>query len=100
MKLTPKEIDRLTVFTLAELARRHLARGLKLNHPESVALIADEVFEGARAGLPYAEVVARAGAILNRNDVMEGIAEMIPVVQVDALFPDGTRLVTIHHPIR
>ncbi|HET7035498.1 MAG TPA: urease subunit gamma [Thermomicrobiaceae bacterium] len=100
MRLTPKELDRLTVFTLAELARKRRARGLKLNHPESVALICDEIFEEARAGAAYEAVVAHAGAVLGRDDVLPGVPEMIPVVQVDALFPDGTRLVTVRNPIR
>jgi urease gamma subunit len=100
VKLTPKELDRLTVFTLAELARKHRARGLKLNHPESVAIIVDEIFEEARAGRPYAEVVAHASSLLSSHDVMEGVPEMIPILEVDALFPDGTRLVTVRRPIR
>jgi len=100
MRLTPKEIDRLTVFTLAELARRHRARGLKLNHPEAVAIIVDEIFEEARAGRDYSEVVAHASSLLTRADVMDGVADMLNMVQVDAMFPDGTRLVTIRNPIR
>ncbi len=100
MRLTPKELDRLTVFTLAELARRRRARGLKLNHPEALAIICDEIYEEARAGRPYDEVVAHARAVLSREDVLPGVPEMIPLVQVDALFPDGTRLVTVRSPIR
>ena len=100
MRLTSKELDRLTVFTLAELARKRRARGLKLNHPESVALICDEIFEEARAGAAYEAVVTHAGRVLSRDDVLPGVPEMIPVVQVDALFPDGTRLVTVRNPIR
>ena len=100
MRLTPKELDRLTVFTLAELARKRRARGLKLNHPESVAIICDEIFEEARAGTAYEAVVARARAVLTRDDVLPGVPELIPVLQVDALFPDGTRLVTVRNPIR
>jgi urease gamma subunit len=100
MRLTPKEMDRLTVFTLAELARRRRARGLQLNHPESVALICDEVFEEARAGRPYDEVVAAGRALLTRDDVLPGVPEMVSILQVDALFPDGTRLVTLRDPIR
>jgi len=100
MKLTPREQDRLTIFTMAELARKRRARGLKLNHPESVALICDELLEEARAGRPYAEVVELGGRILGRAEVMEGIAEMIPFIQIEALFPDGSKLVTIHRPIR
>jgi len=100
MKLTPREQDRLTIFTMAELARKRRARGLKLNHPESVALICDELLEEARAGRPYAEVVELGGRILGRAEVMEGIAEMIPLIQIEALFPDGSKLLTIHRPIR
>ena len=100
MRLTPKELDRLTVFTLAELARKRQARGLKLNHPESVAIICDEIFEEARAGQTYDAVVARAGSVLGRDDVLPGVPEMIPVLEVDALFPDGTRLVTVRNPIQ
>jgi urease gamma subunit len=100
MRLTPKEIDRLTVFTLAELARRRRERGLKLNHPEATAIICDEIFEEARAGRDYEEVVARARAVLTRDDVMDGVPEMLTVVQVDAMFPDGTRLVTVRRPIQ
>ena len=100
MLLTPKEIDRLTVFTLAELARRRQARGLKLNHPEATAIICDEIFEEARAGRSYDEVVAHASSLLTRDDVMDGVSEMLNMLQVDAMFPDGTRLVTIRNPIR
>jgi urease gamma subunit len=100
MKLTPREQDRLTIFTMAELARRRRARGLPLNHPESVALICDEVLEEARAGRPYAEVLERGRRILGRADVMEGVPEMVPLIQVEALFPDGSKLLTIHQPIR
>jgi urease gamma subunit len=100
VKLTPREQDRLTIFTMAELARKHRARGLRLNHPEAVALICDEVLEEARGGRPYAEVLAHAGRILARGDVMDGVAEMIPLLQVEALFPDGSKLVTVHQPIR
>ncbi len=100
MKLTPREADRLTIFTMAELARRRRGRGIKLNHPEAVALICDEILEEARAGRPYAEVVELAGRVLERAEVMEGIPEMIPFIQIDALFPDGSKLVTIHQPIR
>ncbi len=100
MKLTPREQDRLTIFTLAELARRRRARGLKLNQPESIALICDEVLEEARAGRPYAEVLDLGSRILTRVDVLEGVPEMIPLVQIEALFPDGSKLVTLHQPIR
>lgn len=100
MRLTEKEMDRLTVFTLAELARKRQARGLPLNYPESVAIICDEVYEEARAGRAFDDVVAHAGAILTRDDVMPGVAEMMTQLQVDAMFPDGTRLVTLRNPIR
>jgi urease gamma subunit len=100
MYLTPKELDRLTVFTLAELARRHRARGIKLNASEAAALICDEVYQEARAGRSYAEVVAHACSLLTRDDVLPGVAELLPVLYIDALFPDGTRLVTVRNPIR
>lgn len=100
MRLTPKEMDRLTVFTLAELARKRQARGLQLNHPESVAILCDEIFEEARAGRPYDDVVAHAMAVLRREDVLPGVPEMVGLVQVDAMFPDGTRLVTLRNPIQ
>jgi urease gamma subunit len=99
MKLTPKEMDRLTVFTLAELARRRQSRGLKLNHPEAVAIITDEIFEAARDGRSYDEAVSIARTALRRDDVLAGVAEMIPILQVDAMFPDGTKLVTVRNPI-
>ncbi len=99
MALTPKETDRLLVFTAAELARKRQARGLLLNHAEAVAIITDEIFEEARAGKTHLEVVAHALRVLSRDDVMEGVAEMIPALSVDALFPDGARLVTVHNPI-
>jgi urease gamma subunit len=100
MKLTPREADRLTIFTMAELARKRRARGLKLNHPEAVALICDELLEEARAGRAYADVVELGGRLLGRAEVMEGIPEMIPFLQIEALFPDGSKLVTIHQPIK
>jgi len=99
MALTPKETDRLLVFAAAELARKRMARGLLLNHPESVALLTDEVFEEARAGKSYEEVIAHARTVLHRSDVMEGVPEMIRVLHVDAMFTDGTRLVTLYNPI-
>jgi urease subunit gamma len=99
MRLTPRETDRLTIFTLAELARRHRARGIKLNHPESVALICDEMLEEARAGRSYDEVVQHGRSVLRRTDVMDGVPEMIPTVQVEAMFADGTKLLTLHQPI-
>ena len=99
MALTPKETDRLLVFAAAELARRRRTRGLKLNHPEAVALLTDEVFEEARAGTDYERVIRHACSILRRADVMEGVPEMIRVLHIDAMFPDGTRLVTLYNPI-
>jgi urease gamma subunit len=100
MKLTPREQDRLTIFTMAELARKRRARGIKLNHPEAVALICDEVLEEARAGRPYAEILTLGGQVLARTDVMDGVPEMIPFIQIEALFPDGSKLLTIHQPIQ
>ena len=99
MALTPKETDRLLVFTAAELARKRLARGLKLNHPEATAILTDEIFEEARAGTTVEQVVEHARGVLTRDDVMPGVPEMIAVIQVDALFPDSSRLVTVHNPI-
>jgi urease subunit gamma/beta len=100
MKLTPKEQDRLTIFTLAELARKRRARGIKLNHPEAVALICDEVMEEARAGRSYDEVVAHGMQVLTEEDVMEGVAELASTISVEPLFDDGTKLVVLHKPIR
>lgn len=100
MKLTPREQDRLTIFTMAELARKRRARGIKLNHPEAVALICDEVLEEARAGRPYAEVLEYGGRVVGRADVMEGVPEILPFIQIEALFPDGSKLLTIHRPVR
>jgi len=100
MKLTPKEQDRLTIFTLAELARKRRARGIKLNYPEAVALICDEVMEEARAGRSYDEVVAHGMQVLTEEDVMEGVAELASTISVEPLFDDGTKLVVLHKPIR
>ena len=100
MLLTPTELERLTIFTAAELARRRRERGLKLNHPEAVALITAEILEGIRDGRTVSELMETGLGILRRDDVMEGVPEMIDVVQVEGTFPDGTKLVTIHHPIR
>ena len=99
MELTPREKDKLLIFTAALLAERRKARGLKLNYPESVALITAAVLEGARDGRTVAELMSYGSTILTRDDVMDGIPEMIPEVQVEATFPDGTKLVTVHHPI-
>jgi len=100
MKLTPKEQDRLTIFTLAELARRRRARGIKLNYPEAVALICDEVMEEARAGRSYDEVIAHGMQVLTEEAVMEGVAELASKIYIEPLFDDGTKLVVLHHPIR
>ncbi|MEE8275497.1 MAG: urease subunit gamma [Alphaproteobacteria bacterium] len=100
MLLTPTEMERLTIFTAAEIARRRRGRGLKLNHPEAVALISDEILEGAREGRRVADLIGFGSTILNSDDVMPGVAEMMPVIQVEGTFPDGTKLVTVHEPIR
>lgn len=100
MKLTPKEQDRLTIFTLAELARRRRARGIKLNYPEAVALICDEVMEEARAGRSYDEVIALGKQVLTEADVMEGVADLASRIYVEPLFDDGTKLVVLHRPIQ
>jgi urease subunit gamma len=100
MHLTPREQEKLLVVVAADLARRRQARGLKLNHPEAVAIITYEIMEGARDGKSVAALMSHGAAILRRDDVMDGIAEMIHEVQVEATFPDGTKLVTVHHPIR
>ncbi|GGF07308.1 MULTISPECIES: urease subunit gamma [Stappia] len=100
MRLTPREKDKLLLAMAAEVARKRLARGVKLNHPEAVALISEFVVEGARDGRSVADLMAAGGRVLTRDQVMEGIAEMIDDVQVEATFPDGTKLVTVHHPIR
>jgi urease subunit gamma len=100
MHLSPRETEKLLVVVAADLARRRQARGLKLNHPESVAIITYEIMEGARDGRSVAELMSHGTTILKREDVMEGVPEMIHDVQVEATFPDGTKLVTVHHPIR
>jgi len=100
MKLTPKEQDRLTIFTLAELARRRRARGIKLNYPEAVALICDEVMEEARTGRSYDEVIAHGKQVLTEADVMEGVADLASRIYVEPLFDDGTKLVVLHRPIQ
>lgn len=99
MELTPRDKDKLMLFTAALLAERRKARGLKLNYPEAIALISAEIMEGARAGHSVAELMSSGAEILTRDDVMDGIADMIPEVQVEATFPDGTKLVTVHNPI-
>ena len=100
MRLTEREIDKLLIFTAADVARRRRTRGLKLNHPEAVALITSEILEMIRDGSSVAEIMSRGAAILPAEAVMEGVAEMIAEIQVEGTFPDGTKLVTIHHPIR
>ena len=99
MELTPRERDKLLLFTAALLAERRRARGLKLNYPEAVALISAPILEGARDGRTVAELMRFGATILTRDDVMEGVPEMIPEIQVEATFPDGTKLVTVHQPI-
>jgi len=100
MHLTPREQEKLLIFTAAEVARRRRARGLRLNHPEAVALITAETLEGIRDGRTVSELMDFGGTILRRDDVMEGVPEMIDEIQVEGTFPDGTKLVTIHKPIR
>ena len=99
MELTPREKDKLLIFTAGLLAERRKARGLKLNYPESIALISAAVMEGARDGRTVAELMNDGTTLLTRADVMDGVAEMIPEIQVEATFPDGTKLVTVHQPI-
>ncbi|HEV8646330.1 MAG TPA: urease subunit gamma [Burkholderiales bacterium] len=99
MELTPREKDKLLIFTAALVAERRKARGLKLNYPESVAFISAAIMEGARDGRTVAELMSFGTTLLERDDVMEGVPELIPEIQVEATFPDGTKLVTVHHPI-
>ena len=100
MELTPREKDKLLLFTAALLAERRKARGLKLNYPEAIAYISAAILEGARDGRTVAELMAYGATLLTRAEVMDGVPEMIPEVQVEATFPDGTKLVTVHNPIR
>lgn len=100
MLLTPTELERLTIFNAAELARRRRARGLKLNCPEAIALIVDDILEGARDGRTVAELIGYGSQILSSDDVLPGVAALMPMIQVEASFPDGTKLVTVHDPIR
>jgi urease gamma subunit len=100
MHLTPREIEKLLIFTAADVARRRRQRGLKLNHPEAVALISAEILEGVRDGRSVADLMQHGATILTRDDVMEGVPEMIPDIQVEGTFPDGTKLITVHDPIR
>lgn len=100
MLLTPTELERLTIFTAAELARKRRAKGLKLNYPEAVAIITDEILEGAREGRSVADLIGWGSTILTSEDVLPGIPAMLPILQVEGSFPDGTKLVTVHEPIR
>jgi len=99
MELTPREKDKLLIFTAGLLAERRKARGLKLNYPEAVALISAAIMEGARDGKSVSELMGWGATLLARDDVMEGVPEMIPEIQIEATFPDGTKLVTVHNPI-
>jgi urease subunit gamma len=99
MELTPREKDKLLVFTAALLAERRLGRGLKLNYPEAVAYLSAAIMEGARDGRTVAELMSQGATLLRREQVMDGVPEMIPEIQIEATFPDGTKLVTVHHPI-
>ena len=99
MNLTPREKDKLLISLAAIVARGRLERGVKLNHPEAVAVITDHILEGARDGRTVAELMVSGREVLGRDDVMEGVPDMIPDIQVEATFPDGTKLVTVHHPI-
>jgi urease subunit gamma len=100
MHLTPREQEKLMIFAASELARKRQARGLKLNYPEAVAIVSAEILEAARDGKSVADIMSLGASILSRNDVMDGVAEMIHEVQVEATFPDGTKLVTVHDPIQ
>src|ERR1700687_2517536 len=99
MELTPRERDKLLLFTAALVAERRLARGVRLNYPEAVAFISAAIMEGARDGRTVADLMSHGTTLLSRAQVMEGVAEMIPEIQIEATFPDGTKLVTVHHPI-
>jgi urease subunit gamma len=99
MELSPREKDKLLIFTAALLAERRKARGVKLNYPEAVAFISAAIMEGARDGRSVQELMSWGATILGRNDVMDGVPELIPEIQIEATFPDGTKLVTVHHPI-
>jgi urease gamma subunit len=100
MHLTPREVDKLIIFSAGELARKRRARGLKLNHPEAVALISSDILELVRDGRSVAEIMSLGSTILSRDAVMDGVAEMVSEIQVEGTFPDGTKLVTVHQPIR
>ena len=98
--LTPREIDKMYIFIAAEVARRRKAKGLKLNYPEAIAIIADYLVEGAREGKTVAQLMSEGRKVLKRKDVLQGVSEMLKLVQVEATFPDGTKLVSVHDPIR
>jgi urease subunit gamma len=100
MQLTPREFDKLVIYMMAEVAQKRKAKGIKLNYPEAVAIISATALDGARAGLTIEEVTKQARTVLTKADVMEGVAEMIPIVQVEAVFTDGSRLVSVHTPIQ
>ncbi|MHC5225464.1 urease subunit gamma [Ignatzschineria sp. LJL83] len=100
MQLTPREIEKLMVYTLADVSEKRRARGLKLNYPEAVAIITVAVLEGARDGKTVEDMMKEAGEVLTKDDVMEGVSDLIPMVQVEAIFTDGARLVTVHNPIK
>ena len=100
MLLTPTEMERLTIFTAAELSRKRKAKGLKLNHPEAIAFITDEILEGAREGRSVADLISFGSTLLSTDDVLPGVSDLIPMIQVEGTFPDGTKLVTVHDPIR
>ena len=100
MLLTPTEMERLTIYVAAELARKHKTKGLPLNHPEAVAFIVDEILEGAREGRTVADLISWGSTLLTTDDVMPGVSHLMPMIQVEGTFPDGTKLVTIHDPIR
>ncbi len=100
MLLTPTEMERLTIFTAAELSRKRKAKGLKLNHPEAIAFITDEILEGAREGRSVADLISFGSTLLSTDDVLPGVSDLISMIQVEGTFPDGTKLVTVHDPIR
>lgn len=100
MHLTPREFDKLVIYMLADVAEKRRAKGIKLNHPEAVALVAATAMDGARAGMTIEEATREAGKVLSKADVMDGVADLIPSVQVEAVFTDGSRLVTVHAPIQ
>ena len=100
MELTPREKDKLLIFTAALVAERRLARGLKLNYPEAVAFVTAAIMEGARDGRTVAELMSFGTSVLSRTQVLDGVPELIPEIQIEATFPDGTKLVTVHHPIQ